>query len=203
MQGQTLLEDFLLRLSITLFAGLSMGGEKAINVFSYTSMGMTNVEGLGALIIPMFIAALIVLNAMMGAVYERFREIGIYSSVAAAPMHIALLFIAEAVVYAIIGVTLGYIMGQGLGKVLIYFNLLQGMNLNYSSWSAIVSSLLVMGVVLLSTIYPAKIAAKSSVPDTVRRWIPPDPDGDRWEFEFPFMVSEAEVRDSVGFSQLF
>ena len=89
---------------------------------------------------------------------------------------------AEAVVYAIIGVTLGYIMGQGLGKVLIYFNLLQGMNLNYSSWSAIVSSLLVMGVVLLSTIYPAKIAAKSSVPDTVRRWIPPDPDGDCWEF---------------------
>ena len=122
-----------------------MGGEKAINVFSYTSMGMTNVEGLGALIIPMFIAALIVLNAMMGAVYERFREIGIYSSVGLAPMHIALLFVAEAVVYAIIGVTLGYIMGQGLGKVLIYFNLLQGMNLNYSSWSAIVSSLLVIG----------------------------------------------------------
>jgi len=199
VQGQTLLEDFLLRLSITLFAGLSMGGEKAINVFSYTSMGMTNVEGLGALIIPMFIAALIVLNAMMGAVYERFREIGIYSSVGLAPMHIALLFVAEAVVYAIIGVTLGYIMGQGLGKVLIYFNLLQGMNLNYSSWSAIVSSLLVMGVVLLSTIYPAKIAAKSSVPDTVRRWIPPDPDGDRWEFEFPFMVSEAEVRGLCGF----
>ena len=34
VQGQTLLEDFLLRLSITLFAGLSMGGEKAINVSS-------------------------------------------------------------------------------------------------------------------------------------------------------------------------
>ena len=114
-------------------------------------------------------------------------------------MHIALLFVAEAVVYAIIGVTLGYIMGQGLGKVLIYFNLLQGMNLNYSSWSAIVSSLLVMAVVLLSTIYPAKIAAKSSVPDTVRRWIPPDPEGDRWEFEFPFMVSEAEVKGLCGF----
>ena len=48
-------------------------------------MGMTNVEGLGALIIPMFIAVLIVLNAMMGAVYERFREIGIYSSVGLAP----------------------------------------------------------------------------------------------------------------------
>ncbi len=198
-QAKDLVEDFLLRLAITLFAGLSSGVDAPINVFSYTSLDMTNAEGLGSLIIPMFIAALIVLNAMMGAVYERFREIGIYSSVGLAPMHIALLFVAEAVVYAIIGVTLGYILGQGMGKVLIYFDLLQGMNLNYSSWSAIVSALLVMAVVLFSTIYPARIAARSSVPDTVRRWVPPDPDGDRWEFEFPFMVSEAEVQGICGF----
>ena len=196
--GQDLVEDFLLRLAITLFAGLP-SGDGAIGVYSYTSMGMTNVEGLGALVIPMFIAALIVLNAMMGAVYERFREIGIYSSVGLAPMHIALLFVAEAAVYAVIGVTLGYILGQGLGKVLIYFDLLQGMNLNYSSWSAIVSSLLVMAIVLLSTLYPARVAARSAVPDTVRRWLPPPPDGDRWEFEFPFMVSEAEVEGLCGF----
>jgi len=196
--GQDLVEDFLMRLAITLFAGLP-SGDGSIGVYSYTSMGMTNIEGLGALVIPMFIAALIVLNAMMGAVYERFREIGIYSSVGLAPMHIALLFVAEAVVYAVIGVTLGYILGQGLGKILIYFDWLQGMNLNYSSWSAIVSSLLVMAVVLLSTLYPARVAARSAVPDTVRRWVPPMPVGDRWEFEFPFMVSEAEVEGLCGF----
>jgi hypothetical protein len=199
VQGQELVEDFLLRLAITLFAGLRDSTAGPISVFSYTSMGMTNVEGLGALIIPMFIAALIVLNAMMGAVYERFREIGIYSSVGLAPMHISLLFIAEAVVYAIIGVTLGYILGQGLGKVLIYFGWLQGMSLNYSSFAAIVSSLLVMAIVLVSTLYPARIAARMSVPDTVRRWVPPPPEGDRWEFEFPFMIGEAEVLGLCGF----
>lgn len=197
--GQGLVEDFLLRLAITLFAGLRDPGEEAIKVFSYTSIGMTAVEGLGALIIPMFIAALIVLNAMMGAVYERFREIGIYSSVGLAPMHISLLFVAEACVFAVIGVTLGYILGQGLGKVLIWLDLLEGMNLNYSSMSAILSSLLVMGVVLLSTIYPARVAAQSAVPDTVRRWSPPPAEGDRWEFEFPFMVGEAEVVGLCGF----
>jgi hypothetical protein len=198
--GQDLIEDFLVRLAITLFAGLRDPGEAAIKVFSYTSVGMTAVEGLGALIIPMFIAALIVLNAMMGAVYERFREIGIYSSVGLAPLHIALLFVAEACVYAVIGVTLGYLLGQGLGKILIWLDLLEGMNLNYSSMSAIVSSLLVMAVVLLSTIYPAKVAAKSAVPDTVRRWSPPPPEeGDGWSFDFPFMVSEAEVMGICGF----
>ncbi len=198
-EGRELIEDFLLRLSITLFVGLRDSSAEPISVYSYTSMGMTSVEGLGALIIPMFIAALIVLNAMMGAVYERFREIGIYSSVGLAPTHIAMLFIAEAVVYAIIGVTLGYILGQGLGKVLIYFDWLQGMSLNYSSFAAIVSSLLVMAIVLLSTLYPARVAARMSVPDTVRRWVPPPPDGDRWEFEFPFMVGEAEVAGFCGF----
>jgi hypothetical protein len=114
-------------------------------------------------------------------------------------MHIALLFVAEACVYAVIGVTLGYILGQGLGKVLIWVDLLEGMNLNYSSMSAIVSALLVMAVVLLSTIYPARVAARSAVPDTVRRWNPPPPEGDRWEFDFPFMVSEGEVQGVCGF----
>ena len=198
-QVQGLVEDFLTRLAITLFAGFKDIGDPTINVFSYTSIGLTNVEGLGALMIPMFIAALIVLNAMMGAVYERFREISIYSSVGLAPMHIALLFVAEACVYAIIGVTLGYIIGQGLGKVLIAFDLVRGMNLNYSSLSAIVSSIIVMAVVLLSTLYPAREAARSAVPDTVRRWVPPKPEGDDWEMEFPFAVGEGEVLGICGF----
>ena len=197
--GREIVEDFLLRLAITLFAGLKDPGEEAIKVFSYTSLGMTSVEGMGALIIPLVIAALIVLNAMLGAVYERFREISIYSSVGLAPAHIAMLFIAEACVYAVIGVTVGYILGQGLGKVLIFFDLIQGMNLNYSSISAITSALVVMAVVLMSTIYPARVASRVAVPDTVRRWTPPPPDGDRWVFEFPFMVSEPEVLGMCGF----
>jgi len=151
----------------------------------------------------MLIASLIVLNAMMGAVYERFREIGIYSSVGLAPMHIALLFIAEACVYAVIGVTMGYMLGQGLGRVLVHFGWLGGMNLNYSLLAAILSALMVMGVVLVSTIYPARLASRSAVPDTVRRWRPPPPDGDRWEFAFPFMVSEQEVEGLCGFLASF
>lgn len=197
--GQALIEDFLRRISGTMFTGLRNPDTDVIDVSSFTSLGVTSVEGMAALIIPMLIASLIVLNAMMGAVYERFREIGIYSSVGLAPMHIALLFIAEACVYAVIGVTLGYMVGQGLGRVLVSLGLLGGMNLNYSSISAILSACMVMGVVLLSTIYPARVAARSAVPDTVRRWRPPPPVGDRWEFDFPFMVSHREVLGLSGF----
>ena len=196
--AQDLIEEFLQRISGTIFAGLP-DEEGRIDVVSYTSLGGTSVEGLAALTVPMLIAALIVLNTMMGAVYERFREIGIYSAVGLAPMHIALLFIAEACVYAVMGVTMGYLIGQILGRALVEFDLLGGMNLNYSSHAAILSASMVMGVVLLSTIYPARVASRSAVPDTVRRWRPPPPDGDRWEFDFPFMVGQSEVVGICGF----
>ena len=198
VDGQELIEAFLVRVAATLFAGLRDPGSEEISVFAYSSMGLTAMEGLGGLIIPALIAALIVLNAMLGAVYERFREIGIYSSVGLAPVHISLLFVAEAAVFAVLGVTLGYLLGQGLGKGLIALDV-GGLNLNYSSISAVVSALLVMGVVLLSTIYPARMAARMAVPDVLRRWQPPPPDGDSWVFPFPFNVSEAEVRGICGF----
>ena len=78
-------------------------------------------------------------------------------------------------------------------------SLAQGMNLNYSSISAILSALMVMGVVLLSTLYPARLAARTAVPDIVRRWMPPPPEGDRWVFDFPFSVGVAEVVGLSGF----
>ena len=192
--GQALVEDYLTRVAVTLFVG-SPAGE----VMALSSVGLTAVQGLGALAIPALVAALIVLNAMLGAVYERLREIGIYSSVGLAPLHIALLFVAEACVYAVLGTTLGYLLGQGLGKVLLALGLLQGITLNYSSLAAIGAALAVMGVVLLSTIYPARVAARQAVPDVVRRWQPDPPSGDEWLFEFPFMLGEGEVEGVCGF----
>ena len=192
--GQALVEDYLTRVAVTLFVGSSTG-----EVMALSSVGLTAVKGLGALAIPALVAALIVLNAMLGAVYERLREIGIYSSVGLAPVHIALLFVAEACVYAVLGTTLGYLLGQGLGRVLLALGLLQGITLNYSSLAAIGAALAVMGVVLLSTIYPARQAARQAVPDVVRRWRPDPPSGDEWLFEFPFMLGEGEVEGVCGF----
>ncbi len=197
VDARGLVEDFLLRVATSLFAGLEEGD--GIRVYSYTSVGMTAVEGLGQLIVPIFIAALIVLNTMVGAVHERSREIGIYSSVGLAPAHISMLFVAEACVYAVLGITAGYVLGQSMGKMLIWADLLEGVNLNYSSLAAVMVALLVMAVVLLSTLYPARLAAQAAVPEVVRRWQLPAPDGDHWEFPFPFMVGKAEVVGLCGF----
>jgi hypothetical protein len=110
-----------------------------------------------------------------------------------APVHIAFLFIAEACVYAVLGTVSGYLLGQGVAKVLLWQGWLSGFTLNYSALSAVSSSLLVMAVVILSTLYPARQASQMAVPDVTRRWKLPEPDGDRWTFEFPFTVGGADV----------
>ena len=195
---QKLVEDFLLRIETTLFVGRDRGDGR-LETVAYSSFGMTSIQGMGALVIPALIAALIVLNAMMGAVYERFREIGIYSSVGLAPVHISLLFIAEACVYAVLGAALGYLMGQGVGRILLGADMLSGLTLNYSSTAAITSAVVVMLVVLLSTLYPARLAARAAVPDVIRRWEPEPPTSDLWRFRFPFMVGASEVVGMSGF----
>ncbi|MBT6149178.1 MAG: FtsX-like permease family protein [Gemmatimonadetes bacterium] len=187
------IEQFLSRLAVTLFAGIREGDDEYVKVSIYSSLGMTSLSGMANLFVPILIAALIVLNTMMGSVYERFREIGVYSSVGLAPGHIAWLFMAESCVYAVLGVVAGYLCGQIMATVLTKLNIATGFTLNYSSLSAVLSCILVMAVVMLSTVYPSRKASQMAVPDVTRRWRLPTPEGDRWHFEFPFTVSGHDV----------
>ena len=181
------LQDLMPRLGYNLYAGLQD------RIRRWSSMGSTSVTGLADIIIPIIIAALIVLNTMLGSVYERVREIGIFSSVGLAPSHIGTLFLAEAFVYAIIGAILGYVIGQGTVKFITHFNLMRDLYLNYSSMSAVVSTAIVIGVVLLSTIYPARKASEVATPALDRRWHVPEPVGDDWEIPMPFAVTGAQA----------
>ncbi len=155
----------------------------------YSSVESSSYEGFAALVIPITIAALIIANTMLGSVFERTREIGIYSSVGLAPIHVAALFIAEATVYAVLGSISGYLIAQLVAKVVTSTGILEGITLNYSSSSAVIATLIVMLTVLLSTLYPAWAASRLSQPDADRKWKVNEPIGDIWRFQFPFTVS--------------
>lgn len=186
-------ESFVSKLAVNIFAG--MEGK----TYVYSSIGLTSFSGLANLLIPILIAALIVLNTMLGSVYERIREIGTYSAVGLAPVHISSLFLAESLVYAVLGAVTGYLLGQIVVKFLMSMGLLKGLILNYSSLSAVFATIIIFITVLLSTLYPARKAAQMAVPDVTRRWVLPDPKGDTWEFEFPFTLNEVEVLGMVTF----
>src|SRR5262249_38997556 len=87
-------KDLMPRLGLNLYAG--EGGR----TYRYSSIGSTSIAGTGTLFIPILIAALIVLNTMLGSVFERQKEIGIFSAIGLAPNHVAMLFMAESLVYA-------------------------------------------------------------------------------------------------------
>lgn len=167
--------------------------------YLYSAVGLTTLGGLGDVAIPILIAALIVLNTMLSAVYERTREIGIFSSVGLAPSHIAMLFMAESVVYAVIGAIAGYVMGQTVGQLVYQTGLLGGITLNYSSLSAVASTIIVMATVLLSTMWPARKASQLSVPDIARNWKLPEPQGDDWYFDLPFTLLDEELEGVNAF----
>ena len=182
---------FMQRVALNIFITHGAGEDARVRVWS--SIQTTSFGGVGNLFVPILIAALIVLNTMMGAVYERFREIYIYSSVGLAPTHVAALFLAESAVYATVGAVAGYLLGQLIASIVFHLGILGTLTLNYSSLSAIYSSLVVMITVFLSSLYPAKKASDMAVPDVTRRWEFPPPEGDRWQFDFPFTVGGAEI----------
>jgi hypothetical protein len=163
----------------------------------YSSVEATSYEGFASLAVPIIIAALIIANTMLGSVYERTREIGIYSSIGLAPVHIGALFIAEAAVYAVLGSISGYLIAQVVAKIITATNALPGITLNYSSSSAVISTLIVMATVFLSTLYPAWAASKISNPEGKKSDLG-EPVGDLWRLQFPFTVSGLQ---SLGMAQ--
>ncbi len=177
------------RLGFNLYAGTKNPKTREGEIRKWSAIGRTSIIGMRDVFIPILIAALIVLNTMLGAVYERVKEIHIFSSIGLAPSHIAMLFMAESFVYAILGAILGYLVGQGMAKVITVFDLLPGLYLNYSSVAAVASTTVVIGVVLLSTLYPARKASEVATPAIERSWQLPEPEGDRWEIPLPFAVT--------------
>ncbi len=177
------LDDLVQRIDLNIYGGVEG------RTYLCSSIGTTGFSGMADLIIPILIAAAIVLNTMLGSVYERVREIYIYSSLGLAPTHVAALFIAEASVYAILGAILGYLLGQVTARVLVRTDLVTGLNLNYSSLSAVLSTLIIMATVMASVAYPARRASDIAMPGIERRWAMPEPEGDRMHIVLPFTVT--------------
>ena len=126
------------RLGLNLYAGpdhasRTSTGRKRGHIERFSSIASTNSRGLELVFFPILIAALIVLNTMLGSVFERVKEIHIFSSIGLAPSHIGMLFIAEALVYAILGSVAGYLLGQFTSKILVWTRWLPDLYLNFSS----------------------------------------------------------------------
>lgn len=181
------------RFNLTLFSGEPEG------VFLYNASETMSYSGMPNIVIPLLISILIVLNTMISSVYERKREIAVYTSVGLAPTHVGFLFVAEALAFAILSVVLGYVLAQSSAGLLAGTRLWSGITVNYSSTAGVAAMLLVMTVVLLSVIYPSKVASSIAIPDVNRSWTMPKIRGDSMDITLPFLMRYNENISIVGF----
>ena len=181
------------RFGLELFSGEPEG------TFLYHSSDTIQYSGVPNIFIPLVISVFIVLNTMIGSVYERRREIGIYTSVGLAPSHVAFLFIAEAMAFAVLSVVLGYLVAQAAAKGFAGTALWAGITVNYSSLAGVAAMVLVILVVLISVIYPSRVAASIAIPDVNRSWRMPDPKQSQLEITLPFLVKRDEQKSLGGF----
>ncbi len=182
------------------FAVLVSNGRQ---VWSYNAASGTALTHLSNVLAPLFIAALIVLNTMLGAVAERRHEIHTYTALGLAPGHVGALFLAEAAALGTLGVVFGYIAGQAVATLLEHTHLLPGVRVNYSSLSAITTMGLVLGLVMLSTLWPARMASRVAAPSLQRTWKLPPPRGDRLELDLPFTVNALAAHGVCAFLEEF
>ena len=130
---------------------------------------------------------------MIGSVHERRREIQVYTSVGLAPSHILILFMAEAMAFAVISIVLGYLVAQSLAFLFAGTSIWSQMTVNYSSLASVASMTLVLLVTLLSSLYPGRMAARIAIPDVNQTFSIPPSQNQTMETPLPFLLKKHEL----------
>ena len=186
-------DDVSRRFAVAVYAGFKDG------VSLVVSSNLSTVSGAGQVAVPLAIAGLIIFNTMMGSIAERRREIHVYTSLGLAPLHVGALFVAEAMTYGLIGSVFGYVIGQGVGTLLLKLGWLGNVTLNYSGTSAMMTMGLVLVIVFLSALVPARLASRIAAPSIERSWRVPLPVGDRIEATLPFTINRTAAEGVLAY----
>jgi hypothetical protein len=137
---------------------------------------------------------MMILAIMIGTVYERMREIHIFSSVGLSPRHVAGIFLIEAIVYAGIAAVLGYFLGIIALKGLLHYLKSTGQAQEFYPNYLGVFVLYSIGVAVLATVasslYPIRLAGKIINPSQGKLWqLHGGADETAWQIKLPFIAT--------------
>jgi ABC-type lipoprotein release transport system permease subunit len=166
---------------------------------TFTSLAVGGWEMVATLLV---IGALNVAIMVLGNLKERTREIYVLSAVGLSPMGVTVFFVAEVLVYVVVGTVLGYLLGYGVTMLMIAAGALPAEHVfNFASAFTIVGTLAIIGASLAAVAYPSYLASRLITPSLERKWRPPTkPRGDLWEIPLPMSVpSEAEARGVLAY----
>ena len=98
-----------------------------------------------------------------------------------------------------IGTVFGYIIGQGVGTAMLKLGWLGTMTLDYSGTSAMLTIGLILLVVLLSALVPARLASKIAAPSIERSWKVPAPKNGQIMATLPFTINRTAAEGVVAY----
>ena len=116
--------------------------------------------------VSLLVGSIGIMNMMLVSVAERTREIGVRKAIGAPENVIIIQFLSESVMISFIGSMAGLVLGvglsQGLGRLILHFNV------PFSIWPVILSVTVAIVVGLASGVMPAIKAAKLNPIDSLR-----------------------------------
>jgi ABC-type lipoprotein release transport system permease subunit len=198
-QTKAVADELARRFSLAMFAGY----DPPSGVQMIAASNLSSVSGAAEVAVPLLVAGLIIFNTMMGSIAERKREIHVYTSLGLAPAHVGALFVAEALTYGLIGSVFGYVIGQGVGTMLLKLGWLGQVTLNYSGSSAMLTMGLILLIVLLSALVPARLASKLAAPSIDRTWKVPDPHDGTIVTSLPFTINQTAADGVLAYLREF
>jgi len=151
--------------------------------------------------IPWIIVVLNVVTTMLNSLYERKKEILIYSSIGISPSQMACIFLAEAGIIGVIGGGTGYLLGFGWYKVMSHI----AANVQVKQKVSALWTVGAMAVSMAAVLVGGLTALKGSViitPSLKRRW---RIDERKYKLNKPFKlalpiwIAEEEVDDFMNF----
>ncbi|MGC9202887.1 MAG: M28 family peptidase [Thermoproteota archaeon] len=151
--------------------------------------------------IPVIIASLMILDIMLGSVYERMKELSILSAIGLSPIHISGLLIIEAILYGVVGTILGYIPGIIGSRLLLELGMLpQGFVPGFASVYILVVTGVILAMVLAGTAYPIWKASTIVTPGLIRKFRFVTKEQSRvLNVPLPFFATEKEVYAVLDF----
>jgi putative ABC transport system permease protein len=123
--------------------------------------------GVSAVVI--LIGGLVVLVTMMGSVKERTEEIGIFRAIGFRKSHVMRIILFEATIVSSIAGVVGYFLGFGATKITFrFFTESQSLSIPLNPELAVGAFIIALIIGLLSSIYPALLAARMDPNDALR-----------------------------------
>ena len=129
------------------------------------------------------LVAVLVVNTLLMSVFERTREIGILAALGMKRDQIMMVFLLQGMVQALFGIAIGLVLGTGIVAYMTYVGIsipaqtaamVQGMALGTRMYSGFawdqfaVLALLLLVIVSLVSLYPARLASRMEPVDALR-----------------------------------